>query len=49
MKKKAVIEALPAVKETKLRAVELVREPPAAEGKMPDLSEEKDMVMGSEG
>ena len=48
-KKKAVIETIPDVKEGKSKVVELVRETPAAEKERLDSSEEKEMVMGSEG
>ena len=48
-KKKAVIETISDVKEGKSKVVELVRETPAAEKERLDSSEEKEMVMGSEG
>ena len=48
-KKKAVIETISDVKEGKSKVVELVRETPAAEKERLDSSEEKKMVMGSEG
>ena len=48
-KKKAVIETIPDAKEGKSKVVELVRETPAAEKERLDSSEEKKMVMGSEG
>ncbi|HIJ39695.1 MAG TPA: hypothetical protein HPP90_01255 [Deltaproteobacteria bacterium] len=47
--KKAVIETIPDVKEGKSKVVELVRETPASEKERLDSSEEKEMVMGSEG
>ena len=49
LEKKAVAETLPAVKDRKPRAVELVPEPHTAEKNILDSSEKKEMVMGSEG
>jgi polyhydroxyalkanoate synthesis regulator phasin len=49
IEKKAAIETLPAVKESEIRSLELVAEPPAVEKENVVLNENKEMVMGSEG